>query len=139
VKPDELVAKYLPPDVAVKWRKKDWAPAHAIVHPRTKKRRMYSPYPDEPFKALVFLHEVAHFQMNQFNHKRPNYEEEYEAEIMAMAIWRVEGHRVPRAYLTEAKRYVRECIQTQRKKNVKYVYRGRVVKFKPHILRWARK
>lgn len=127
---EHLIARYLPKGVKVKWRTDgNWRPAWTDCDDLNR-HSMLSPYPDTPYKSLVFLHECAHIANGDFRHEVALHVQEYQAERTAMNWWRAEGKKVPREYLREAKAYVRECIKSDRKK-------GKPIT--AHVARWAKK
>lgn len=126
---DDIIVRHLPEGVKVHWRTDGkWKPAHTNQTAEHGKE-MLSPYPDTPFKALVFLHECAHFANGDFRVDTPMHVEEYRAEALAMAWWRMLGYKVPAPYLAAARKYVRDCIRCDRKRRIA---------IKPHIARWAK-
>ena len=133
---EHLIARYTPPRTRVEFRlNRGWYTAEKndngtfVIH---------APYPDTPFDALKFLHECAHVANGDENHKLPEYLYEYQAERTAMQWWRNEGKRVPRAYSEHAKQYIRGIIAKQRRINKRRRPENRV-RFKPSVVRWARK
>lgn len=148
---EKLIRLYIPRGVKVQWKRKPATLAHCTDKGYTKSpcKRLWrpawvtklpsgqlelvSPYPDTPFAALVFLHECAHLATGAFRHEQANHIEEYNAERTAMGWWRSEGQSVPRLYLADAKRYVRDCIKADRKR------KRPKVKIVKHIQRWAKK
>jgi hypothetical protein len=127
-----VVAKYRPQRCRFKWFKhRNWAKAYAQAM-TDGCAEIGTVYPDTPFMALVFLHECAHVTARDIHlpNDHPTHTYEYAAERAAMCHWRNEGHKVPGHYIKTAKRYIRGCIERDRKKGHK---------IKPHVARWAGK
>lgn len=75
----------------------------AVSEPLTTRNALY-----------VALHECAHARMHATTDMAPHIEE-YEAEMLAIALMRIEGFTVPRAELDEARRNVQEKIASDEK------------------------
>ena len=123
-----LIKRYRPARTKLRWKRgRRWKPAHA-QQVQFDRFEILSPYPDTPFRALVFLHECAHILNGDWRHEHAEHHYEFAAEMTAMSWWRSEGHKVPKRYIRSAKNYIRRCIVADRKRNVK---------IKAHVARWA--
>lgn len=125
-----LIKRYRPLRTKLRWKRgRRWKPAHAM-RLEFDRFEILSPYPDTPFRALVFLHECAHIRNGDWCHADHDHVAEYMAECTAMSWWRQQGYRVPKRYINSARYYIRRCIAADRKKGIK---------IKAHIARFAKK
>lgn len=123
-----LAEKYAPKGIRIRWKRgPKIMPAHAMLY----EAEMLVPRPATRSALYVFLHECGHYHLKHFNpcdtespRLRLAYtgngqlsraQEEYEAEQWAIAIMRLEGIKVPKIMLRDAKRYVRQCLNESRR------------------------
>lgn len=79
---------------------------------------MYVPRPTTREALYVYLHECAHHHLGHTkpDYRAPLWKQEYEAEQWATSAMRREGLSVPRSMIREAKLYVGECAEIDKKK-----------------------
>jgi len=91
-----IADKYTPADIAVEYRARltgcAWAWSRRIAAPRPVTRRALH----------VYLHEVAHVVL-EHKHERPEYIQEYEAELWAFEVMKAEGVEIPPRCISRAK------------------------------------
>lgn len=111
--PARLVAvakRYKPIGVRVRFKRgKKLGPAHAIILPDGVKE-ILSPRPVTREGLFYFLHECAHIVLRHWHVKIPLWQQEYEAEMWAIATFRREGIPVSSQSLRDAKEYVRGIV-----------------------------
>jgi hypothetical protein len=92
---------------------------------------MLVPRPHTREALYIFLHECAHLHLKHFNScdtedsrlrlaytgngQLPRAQEEYEAEQWAISVMRLEGLKVPKMMIRDAKKYVRDCLKESRR------------------------
>jgi hypothetical protein len=98
-----IAVKWTPADVHVSFRRHltgcAWAQSRKISVPRPRTRRALH----------IYLHEIAHVVLEHF-HSKPEYLQEYEAELWAFAVMRAEGISIPAKSIERAANYVRYLI-----------------------------
>ncbi len=102
-----VAAKYTPADLTISYRKRltgcAWAKSRRICAPRPLTRRALH----------IYLHEVAHVVLEHY-HDKPEYIQEYEAELWAFEVMEKEGIPVPAQCLRRAQAYVAYLIEKAR-------------------------
>lgn len=92
----DVAQKYTPSDVTVEYRNRlsgcAWAWSRHIAAPRPVTRRALH----------VYLHEIAHVVL-EHKHERPEYIQEYEAELWAFEVMQSEGIEIPPRCISRAK------------------------------------
>ncbi len=88
---------------------------------------IYCPHVTGPETLQIYLHECAHVHLK---HKDEPllHKIEFEAEMWAIAIMRLEGIPVPQSVLVAAREYVSRCIHSDEAKGLP---------IETHIRRWA--
>lgn len=91
-----IAEKYTPLDVQVEYRRRltgcAWAWSRRIAAPRPVTRRALH----------IYLHEIAHIVL-EHKYQRPEYIQEYEAELWAFEVMRAEGIAIPERCIERAR------------------------------------
>lgn len=126
---NEIVKRYKPNGVKVKWYKpENTAPRALKGFACYEQKLILSPKVECRNTLYLFLHEAGHFKTGHLPLDLPCHVEEFEAELWAMNVMRTEGIPIPKEMLREIKRYVKECISFDISKGIN---------IRPHIKKWA--
>jgi hypothetical protein len=130
--PAKLLAvakRYKPLGVRVRFKRgKKLGPAYAIILPNGE-REILSPRPVTREGLFYFLHECGHLVLRHWHVDIPVWQQEYEAELWAMATMRREGIPVSIQSIRDAKEYVRGIV-------VAHIEKG-LPKPPVRVLRWC--
>jgi hypothetical protein len=124
----EIAKRYRPRGVKIRFKRTFNSPDEAYVMLKSDGSKfMHTPRPDTRDGLYYYLHECAHVVLRHLYDVVPTWQQEYEAEMWAIATMRREHVPVSRKMLKEAKKYVRDCIK-EAGKDAKIPYR---------VKRWA--
>lgn len=129
----KVATRYRPRGVRVRFKRgPKLEPAHATYDVNNRKE-ILTPRPDTREGLYMFLHECAHFILNHWyidpdtREYLPEYLYEYEAEMFAHAVMRMEGIKVPKKMSVAAKKYISELAKKREANG------GKVA---THVARW---
>lgn len=96
----------------------------------TIKRTIYVPTLKDDDSLFLYLHEVGHVVKKHFELKPPHHREEFEAELYAIHIFRVEGLPITKYIRDTMRERLCSWITSDIKKNIP---------IQRHIARWAKR
>lgn len=106
-----VAVRYTPDDIEVSYRARltgcAWAKSRRVCVPRPRTRRALH----------IYLHEIAHVVLEHV-HDKPEYLQEYEAELWAFEVMHAEGIGIPRQAVQRAANYVQFLIHNAEKRGM---------------------